>query len=129
MKVLIADDSPVVVTRLVENLAELPDVEIIEPAQNVPEAIERVQATVPDVIVLDIQMPGGSGLDVLRTVKQTGLARTVILLTNHAYPQFRAKAMKMGADFFLDKSSEWEKALQIIRELAGRHHQTSAASS
>ena len=71
----------------------------------------------PDVVILDIRMPDGSGIDVLQTIKQGEPAPAVIVLTNYPYPAYRQKCLQAGADFFLDKSTEFDQ----IPELIERH--------
>src|SRR5437764_11818681 len=100
MRVLIADDSAVVVERLVTLLSELAEIEIVGEAQTCGEATERIRRLQPDVVILDIRMPDGSGIDVLETVKQSTPAPIVIMLTNFPYPQYREKCLRAGADFF-----------------------------
>ena len=72
--------------------------------------------TVPDAVVLDIQMPCGTVLDVLKNIKRDGAGPLVIVFTNFPYPQYRKRAMESGAEFFFDKTTEFEK----LRELFGQ---------
>lgn len=120
MRVLIADDSAVVVERLVTLLSELEDVEIIAEAQTCGEATECIQQLQPDVVILDIRMPGGSGIDVLETAKKTATAPIIMMLTNFPYPQYREKCLRAGADFFFDKSTEFEEMIGVFRSLLHR---------
>jgi DNA-binding NarL/FixJ family response regulator len=117
MKVFIADDSQVLRERLHEMLSELPGVEIMGYAQDVPEALTSIKALKPDVVILDIRMPGGSGVDVLQDIKKEEKTPMVIVLTNYPYPQYRKKCMELGADFFFDKSAEFEKVTAIFKQL------------
>ncbi len=117
MKVFIADDSLVLRERLAEMLSELPDVEILGYAQDVPEALTAIKTLHPDVVILDIRMPGGSGMDVLQDIKKDKQTPLVIILTNYPYPQYRKKCMDLGADFFFDKSTEFEKVTALFKQL------------
>ncbi len=117
MKVFIVDDSAVVCERLETMLSEIPEVEIIGQAGKPVEAIKSIQSLNPDVVILDIRMPGGSGIDVLEYIKKDNLDPTVIILTNYPYPQYRKKCMERGADFFFDKSTEFEKIIEVIKKL------------
>jgi DNA-binding NarL/FixJ family response regulator len=114
MRVLIADDSSVVRERLVSMLSECPDVEIVGVAKNAREAVEAIQDRRPDVAILDIRMPGGGGIRVLQEVKRTYPDLKVIMLTNYPYSQFRKKCFDAGADFFFDKSSEFENLPRVL---------------
>lgn len=117
MKVLIADDSPAIVERLMRLLAEISGIERLDPADTVASASEAVRRLRPDVLILDMQMPGGSGLDVLKVINKDQIACAVIVLTNFAYPQYRRKCMQSGAQFFLDKSTEFEKVREVLHTL------------
>ena len=122
VKVFIADDSEVVCQRLIDMLVELPGIEIVGQAGDASEAIKSIQKLHPDAVVLDIRMIGGSGIDVLKSIKKSEPATVVIMLTNYHYAQYRKKCMDEGADYFLDKSSEFEKVAEIIRQLAEDSH-------
>jgi len=117
MKVFIADDSKVLRERLIEMLAELPDIEIIGQAQDVTGACTSIKKLNPDVVILDIRMPGGSGIDVLQEIKKDKQAPMVIILTNYPYPQYRKKCLGLGADYFFDKSTEFEKVTELFKQL------------
>ena len=116
IKVFIADDSLIVREHLVTMLDELAGIEIVGQAGNVAEAISAIRLLKPDAVILDILMPGGSGIDVLENIKQNDSTLVVIVLTNYPYPVFRQKCLQAGADFFLDKSTEFDQ----IPELFGR---------
>ena len=118
MKLFIADDSKIVCDRLTEMLSEIKGVEIVGHAESAPEAIESIVRLKPDVVILDIRMPGGNGITVLEKIKQMPFSPWVIMLTNYPYPQYRKKCMDAGAHRFLDKSAEFEKIPEILRELA-----------
>jgi DNA-binding NarL/FixJ family response regulator len=100
-------------------LDELAGIEIVGEAESVAEAIKGILEFQPDVVILDIRMPGGSGIDVLQTIKQSEPAPMVIILTNYPYPAYRQKCLQDGADFFLDKSTEFDQ----IPELFERYKQ------
>ena len=117
IKVFIADDASIVQEHLVTILDELAEVEIVGQAKTVAEAISAIVKLQPDVVILDIRMPDGSGIDVLQTIKQDDPAPAVIVLTNYPYPAYRQKCLQAGADFFLDKSTEFDQ----IPELIERH--------
>jgi DNA-binding NarL/FixJ family response regulator len=118
MKVFIADDSPVLCERLKVMLSDLPGIEIIGQAGEVPEATESFRALRPGVVILDIRMPGGSGIDVLENIKKANGAPVVIMPTNYPFPQYRKKCMALGAEYFFDKSTEFKKAVHVCKQLA-----------
>ncbi len=118
MRVFIADDSSTLRQRLVAMLDELDDVEVIGQAQDVPEAIDLIRKIKPQVVILDIRMPGGSGIDVLENIKRNMPSLIIIMLTNYPYPQYRKRCLEAGADFFFDKSNEFHKIPQVFKQIA-----------
>ncbi len=114
IKVFIADDSLIVREHLVMMLDELVGVEIVGQAGTVAEAVSAIRNLQPDVVILDIRIPDGSGIDVLQNIKQDGAGPMVIILTNYPYPVYRRKCLQAGADFFLDKSTEFDQIPELF---------------
>ncbi len=114
MKILIADDSGAVRERIKLLLSDIEDVEMIGEARNVGQAMEQIRQLIPDVIILDIRMPDGSGMDVLRHIRKRGGLPVVIMLTSYPHPQYRKRCMEAGADFFFDKTEEFEKVAEAV---------------
>jgi DNA-binding NarL/FixJ family response regulator len=114
--VFIADDSSIVREHLVTMLEELAGIEIVGQAENVAEAINAISKLQPDAVILDILMPGGNGIEVLENIKQAGAGPLVIILTNYPYLVYRQKCMQAGADFFLDKSSEFDQIPELFEQ-------------
>jgi DNA-binding NarL/FixJ family response regulator len=117
IKAFIVDDSLNVRKGLIVMLSQIEGIEITGQAENVHDAIDSIQALKPDVVILDIKMPGGSGVDVLRYIKKEQPSTVVIILTNYPYPQYRQECMDEKADFFFDKSIESEKVIEICKRL------------
>ena len=117
MKIVIADDSRVVVERLADLLSEIPGVELVGQAGDAPDALRCIRQMKPDLAILDLQMPGGSGLDILRTIRPERPDLRVMICTNYIYPQYRDECLAAGANYFLDKSAEFEKIPVILRRL------------
>lgn len=116
IKVFIADDSLVVREHLVTMLNELAGIEIVGQAEHVGQAISDIQKLRPDLVILDIRMPGGSCIDVLRNIKQDGVGPVVIILTNYPFPGYQKKCLEAGADFFLDKSTEFDQIPELFEQ-------------
>lgn len=119
MNVFIADDSSVLIDRLSDLVREVPGVTMVGSAGEVPEAGRAILELRPDAVILDLQMKNGNGLEVLEAVKSIHPETIIIVLTNYAYPQYRRKCLAAGADFFLDKSSEFQKIPAILRQYLG----------
>jgi DNA-binding NarL/FixJ family response regulator len=118
MRVLIVDDSKIVCDGLQQMLINIADVEIVWQANNGKDAIATISETNPDVVILDIRLPGLSGIDVLKDIRAKKLPIRVIMLTNYPYPQYRKKCKELGADYFFDKVMEIEMIPKVIAELA-----------
>jgi DNA-binding NarL/FixJ family response regulator len=117
MRVLIVDDSKVIQERLIAILSELKGVEVVGQSEDPTEALEAIQTLKPDAVILDIRMPGGSGIDVLERIKKKRPSPIVIILTNYPFPQYRKKCMDAGADYFFDKSTEFEMFAEVIKKM------------
>jgi DNA-binding NarL/FixJ family response regulator len=117
LKVFISDDSATVRERLVTMALDLPEVDVVGQAEDVPGTLDAIRRIRPDVVILDIRMPGGNGIEVLCEVKKMNPAPRVIMLTNFAYAQYRKRCEQAGADFFLDKSTEFDKLPQALEQV------------
>src|SRR2546423_1709899 len=125
-KVFLVDDSSIVRERLAGLISDLPKVEVIGMAELAEDAISRIGKLKPDVVVLDISILGGSGMQVLKAIKKQNPAPRVIMLTNFAHEEYRQRCFQLGADHFFDKSSEFEKVMEVLRDLAAVEHGTCA---
>lgn len=118
MKLLIAEDSAPFRKRLLEMLSKIAGVEIVGAAVDGTEALDAARTLLPDVAILDIQMPGVSGLEVLREIRQDLDGMVVIMLTNHADKQYEQKSIELGADHFCLKSAGPAQIYGLIAGLA-----------
>jgi DNA-binding NarL/FixJ family response regulator len=120
MKILIADDNVQFRTKLASILAGIEGIEIIGETGDVPETLEAIQESKPDTVILDIHMPGGTGLDVLAKVKATKPAPMVIMLTIGPRSEYQTESFLLGADYFFEKSSELRKMAVMLKRKAKR---------
>ena len=120
--VAIADDSTVVRQRLLQNLLSIAGLQMAWQAQNAAEAIAAFRELKPQVLILDIQMPDGSGIDVLKHIKKESPETVVIMLTNYPLPAFRKCCKDTGAEYFFDKSTEFENVIAILKSKAEAIH-------
>jgi DNA-binding NarL/FixJ family response regulator len=116
-RVYVVDDSDFVRERLIEMLSELEQVEIVGETGDPLEALAAIRAMVPDAVILDIRLPGRSGVEVLRDLKKEEPSPIVIILTNYPYPQYRKECTEAGADHFLNKSTEFNEIAEILKGL------------
>jgi DNA-binding NarL/FixJ family response regulator len=105
-------------------LTNIADVKIVGQAHNAPDAIKSISKSEPDVVILDIRLPGLNGIDVLKDIRNKKLPIRVIMLTNYPYPQYRKKCEELGADYFFDKVAEIEGIPNVIEELAKNKSET-----
>jgi len=119
LRVLLIEDSPIIRSRLVEALSEIPNVEVMGQAENESDALVLLRHNKWDVVVLDLQLRGGTGLGVLKGI---GGIRTpgakVIVFTNYAFPQYRDRSMSLGADYFFDKAREFHRVREVLEGMA-----------
>jgi DNA-binding NarL/FixJ family response regulator len=118
IRVLIADDSAPVRERLTALLEDIGNVDVIGAAGNALEALVEIQSLQPDVVILDIQMPSGSGISLLRWAQHEPVKPKFIMLTNYPYAQYRKTCLEAGASYFFDKSSEFEMIPNALEQLA-----------
>lgn len=112
--VFIVEDSAAVRARLVEQLHLIDGVTIVGQAASRKEAVAGILETQPDYVVLDFQLEGGTGVDVLRAARRQLPDTVFIVLTNHPQAQLRRICMEAGANEFFDKSTEFIKINQVI---------------
>ena len=117
MRVLIADDSEVVRKRLIDLFDDIDEIEIVGEAEDARVAQNLAERLKPEVAILDVVMPEGSGIDVLRFIKSDSPASKVIILTNFSDDESRKACVGQGADYFFDKSTEFEKMVAVLREM------------
>ncbi len=117
MRIFIADDSEILRVRLIDMLSEIEGIEIVGQGQESLDAIESIQELNPQVVILDIRMPKGNGIKVLEEIKKNLQSPKVIIFTNYPYPQYRKRYMDAGADFFFEKSTEFEKLIDTVKYL------------
>src|SRR5215813_2942388 len=113
MMVFVVDDSKRLRERLANMLREIEGIGLIGEAGNAADAIAGIRKLEPSVVILDIQIAGGSGIEVLSAVRQDHRPPVVIMLTNHPYRQYREKCMALGADYFLDKTRDIDRLAEI----------------
>jgi len=120
--VFIVDDSASIRTRLAEMLARLEGVQCVGEAASANEAIASILRLKPDSVLLDLNLMGRTGIDVLRAVHTREPAIVFVVLTNHAEPQYRTACTKAGAAYFLDKSCDFDRVPDVIAAITATLH-------
>jgi DNA-binding NarL/FixJ family response regulator len=120
-KVIIVDDSPLIATRLRQQISAYPLIEIVDVATNIPAALQLIEKHKPEVVILDIYLkedaPLSSGITLLDTLRKSYPQLQIIMLTNLSGEAYQHKCMELGANFFLDKSSEFEKIPELLLQI------------
>ena len=116
MNVLVVEDAPEVRKRLVAMLWTVPGVTVVGETGSVRGAVDSALAAAVDVMLLDLQLADGSGLDVLAAVRPRRPRLYVIVLSNFANAQqYRDASLAAGADVVLDKTTEFGRVREILR--------------
>ena len=104
LRVFLVEDSAVIRELLTDS--SLDHVELVDYSETDADAIAALQTVLCDAVVLDLQLREGHGFNVLKVLRSdpAGRRMIVLVLTNHATPQYRAQSMEIGADYFFDKS-------------------------
>lgn len=117
-KVFIVEDAPSIRERLIELMDEIDGATVVGIADTPSDAVAGILRTRPDCVVLDYQLRGGTGVDVLRAALAKLPGTVFIVLTNHSTPQYRRVCLEAGATWFFDKSTEFSKIKDVIARLA-----------
>ena len=116
MNILIVDDSELFrrgMQQLIESYCKSP---LLKEAGSVAEGIRLYKEFRADAVLLDLSLPDGSGLDVLKVIRKEGRPVLVMVLTDYSSDQLRIRALQEGADYFLDKATEFEMAGIMLRD-------------
>ncbi len=118
-----ADDHALVRAGIRALLESLPDVEVVGETGDGLEAVELVRRDPPDVILLDVTLPGLNGLEAASRIARLGVRTQVLMVTMHASPEYAARAFAAGASGYLNKDSAFDELSTAIEEVcAGRRY-------
>ena len=111
--ILIIDDSVLIGKRLINMIKNIPSLKIIAQAITIKEAFVLIAAHSPDIILLDLSLPDGSGFDILKYVYKEFPKMIVIVLSN-SVEYYQQKALEYGADYCLDKTKDFSLLVDIL---------------
>ena len=118
LKLLLVDDTLIVLQRLQFLLSELQQVSRTEAVMSAEEALVLLDHYEPDIMILDINMPGMNGIELLKTLPFKQIMRpVVIMLTNNTFAGYRDECIRLGADYFLDKSRDFQLIPSIVEKI------------
>lgn len=125
IKVLIVDDHAILREGMIKMLQTDPEIEVVGSVKNASEAINVVSGQPVDVVILDINLPGRSGLDIIKDIKQLQPDTAILMLSMYSEERFAIRALKSGASGYLTKDMATEELIQAIRILySGRKYIT-----
>jgi two-component system, NarL family, invasion response regulator UvrY len=127
MKILIADDHAIVREGVKQIVKGLPEVKLIEEVSDGIEAFSKICETNYDIVILDISMPGMSGLDLLQRMKDRDLHTKVLMFSFYPQEQYAIRAFKLGASGYLSKDSAFDELALAIRKITQGGKYISAA--
>ena len=116
-RLLIVDDSDFIRERLVDLFDELENFEPVFQAKNSEQAYSVFNSSSPDIVILDIHIPGDNGIKILKKLKILRPLVIIIMLTNYPYEQYRKICMELGADYFFEKSGDMKRIYNICDKL------------
>jgi len=116
--VLVVDDNKKYTERLIDLLIESGNTNQVIAAHDYNEAVKLIASEKPDIVLLDMNMPGKSGIEVLHYIKEEGWICKVIMVTNHSNESYRKLCRDAGADGFLDKSKEFGLIPSLIEKMS-----------
>lgn len=116
MNLLIADDSDAFKASLKKLLSVNSGIKYIDDASTIADSIKKIRINTPDMLILDLMFPEGSGLEVLEEARKHSEIETIIILTNFPYEKLKVKCFEYGAHFFFDKSNEFDKVIDVVNK-------------
>lgn len=115
LKLLIVDDSEPVRKSLLAVMAGIPGIDAIDQASTLAQALTSARRSLPTLVILDLHLPDGNGMDIIQTLKQIAPAMQLAVLTLHAHDSDRGKCLALGADWFFDKAAEFDQLMDVVR--------------
>lgn len=127
IKVFIADDHSIVREGLKQILTDTPDMSLMGEASTGPEALSKIRKNRYDVVVLDLSLPGISGLDVLKQIKSEKPDTQVLILSIYPEEQYAVRVLKAGAAGYMSKETAPDELVEAIRKVSvGRKYVSTA---
>jgi DNA-binding NarL/FixJ family response regulator len=121
LNILLVDDVNIVLQKMKMFLSIVPSVNRVDTADSAVQAYSLLESNQPQLVVLDVNMPGTSGIDMLKKIRSSERPRpVVVMLTNQKEKIYKDTCLSLGADYYLDKSKDFLCLPEIIRELSAK---------
>jgi two-component system response regulator DevR len=122
LKIVTVDDSPIITQRIKSMLGEMDNIEFLGSANNAVSALNLIHKQTPNVVILDINLDENlsqfNGIDLLIALRKRYPQMKIIMLTNLSAPQYRTRCIAFGANYFFDKSNDFDKITEALEEIA-----------
>jgi DNA-binding NarL/FixJ family response regulator len=118
MRVSVVDDSVVIRDRLVAMLTTVPDVEVVGVYGSADAALGAIATLQPDLVILDVRLPGTSGMEAIPQIRRLAQSTEIVVFTNFPYDRYRARCLEAGASRFLDKSKDFLELCRLVEQRA-----------
>ena len=120
-RILIVDDHPLVRTGFAQLIGDCPDLEVCGEAGDMAEALKQVDATHPDLAIIDLSLAGGSGLDLIERIKSRNKDILMLVASMHDETLYAERVLAAGARGYVNKQEAQDRIIQAIRHvLAGK---------
>jgi DNA-binding NarL/FixJ family response regulator len=121
LNVLLVDDVNIILQKMKMFLSIVPSVNQVDTADTADRAFDLLESKQPELVVLDVNMPGTSGIDMLKKIRSSERPQpVVVMLTNQKEKIYKDTCLELGADYYLDKSTDFLCIPEIIRELSAK---------
>lgn len=118
IRVILCDDHALIRRGIRDTLSDAPDIQVVGEAGDYPELRALLRTTACDVLVLDINMPGRSGLDVLAVLKDEGATMKVLIVSMYPEDQYAIRALRAGAFGYVNKGGDPQQLVQAVRTVS-----------
>jgi len=120
-RILIVDDHPLVRTGFAQLIGDCPDLEVCGEAGDMAEALKQIDATQPDLAIIDLSLAGGSGLDLIEHIKSRDKSILMLVASMHDETLYAERVLAAGARGYINKQEAQDRIIQAIRQvLAGK---------
>lgn len=116
-KIMIIDDSVLIRERICEYISGYEGVNIVAQASTIEESIQKIKKHEPDILIIDIRMPDGSGINILEEIQRMNKKPLTIMFTAYPFERIKEECLNIGADYFFNKNYEFEKMAELISTL------------
>jgi DNA-binding NarL/FixJ family response regulator len=121
LRIYIIEDSESIMQRISRLISAVEETEIVGSSGNIDEALDSIKNLKPEVVILDISVEKVKGLKMIQDIKQMNPFTKVVMFTNYDFQSYKDKSYEYGADYYLDKSQEFEKLAGILEVVKKNH--------